>query len=112
MTLKEITLQVVKNLGNFESVRASVTYAIDAEDTMDALARAKADIEAAFDKLYAKRGLPKAEDVILERDILHINSPLLSRVIAMMQEGEITLPEILKTFEVSDDVMEMLQSIK
>ena len=30
----EVSLQVVKNLGNFESVRASITYAIDGEEQL------------------------------------------------------------------------------
>ena len=69
----EVSLQVVKNMGNFESVRATITYAIDGEDTLTALTRAKQDIDTAFNKLYEKRGIPT---VSIEKEPLTEDSPI------------------------------------
>ena len=97
----EISLQVVKNLGNFESVRAAITYAIDGEDTLTALTRAKHDIDTAFNKLYEKRGI---QAVSMEKEQLTEDSPIFNRLKKGLKSGEFTIEQIFGWYEVSDEI--------
>ena len=105
MKATEISLQVVKNLGNFESVRASITYALNGEDTLTALARAKRDIDTAFNKLYEKRGIPT---VSIEKEQLTEDSPIFNRIKKGLKSGELTLEQIFEWYEVSEEVERIL----
>jgi len=109
MKATEISLQVVKNLGNFESVRASITYAIDGEDTLTALARAKQDIDTAFNKLYEKRGIPS---ISMEKEPLTLNSPIFNRLKKGLKSGEFTIEQIFGWYEVSEEIERILLTDK
>ena len=101
----EISLQVVLPICNFESVRASITYAIDGEDTLTALARAKRDIDTAFTKLYEKRGIPA---VSMQKEQLTLNSPIFNRIKKGLKSGEFTLEQIFGWYEVSEEIERIL----
>ena len=105
----EVSLQVVKNLGNFESVRASITYAIDGEDTLTALARAKKDIDTAFAKLYEKRGIPA---VSMQKEQLTEDSPIFGRLKKGLKSGEFTLEQIFGWYDVSEEIEKILLTDK
>ena len=105
----EVSLQVVKNMGNFESVRASITYAIDGEDTLTALTRAKRDIDTAFEKLYEKRGIPT---VSMEKEPLTLNSPIFNRLKKGLKSGELTLEQIFGWYEVPEEIERILLTDK
>ena len=105
MKATEISLQVVKNMGNFESVRASITYAIDGEDTLTALTRAKKDIDPAFNKLYEKRGIPA---VSMQKEPLTEDSPIFNRLKKGLRSGELTLEQIFGWYEVSEEIERIL----
>lgn len=105
MEATEISLQVVKQLGNYESVRATITYAIDGEDTLTALARAKRDIDTAFAKLYEKRGIPA---VTMEKEPLTEGSPIFNRLKKGLKSGEFTIEQIFGWYEVSEEIERML----
>ena len=101
----EVSLQVVKNLGNFESVRATITYAIDGEDTLTALTRAKQDIDTAFNKLYEKRGIPA---MTMEKEPLTEDSPIFNRIKKGLKSGELTLEQIFGWYEVPEEIERIL----
>ena len=105
MEATEISLQVVKNMGNFESVRASITYALNGEDTLTALARAKQDIDTAFAKLYEKRGI---QAVSMEKEPLTEDSPIFNRLKKGLKTGEFTLEQIYGWYEVSEEIERIL----
>lgn len=105
----EVSLQVVRNLGNFESVRATITYAIDGEDALTALAMAKKDIDTAFAKLYEKRGIPSAS---IEKERLTEDSPIFNRLKKGLKSGEFTLEQIYGWYEVSDEIEKILLTDK
>lgn len=98
----EISLQVVKNLGNFQSVRASITYTLDEnEDTLTALSRAKEDIDNAFNHLYEKKGIPTAT---LEKEPLIVDSPIFNRIKKGLKDGKFTIEQVFGWYEVSEDI--------
>ena len=105
----EISLQVVKSLGNYESVRASITYAIDGEDTLTALTRAKQDIDTAFAKLYEKRGI---QAVSIEKEQLTEDSPIFNRLKKGLKSGEFTIEQIFGWYEVSEEIERILLTDK
>src|SRR5690554_6446553 len=107
MKLTEITFQSVKNLGNFESVRASVTYSIDGESVAAALERAKSEVDAAFNQLYEKRWIaPSAATV--EKETLTPHSAVYERIKHMLRDGEITIGEDEQMFFVTPEVLNTL----
>lgn len=105
----EVSLQVVRNLGNFESVRATITYAIDGEDTLTALTRAKNDIDVAFNKLYEKRGIPT---VSMQKEQLTEDSPIFNRLKKGLKSGELTLEQIFRWYDVSEEIERILLTDK
>ena len=107
MKLTEITFQAVKNLGNFESVRASVTYSVDGESVADALERAKSEVDAAFNQLYEKKGLSPAT-VALEKEVLEPQTAIFERIKRMLKDGETTMDEVQQMFAVSPEVLNLL----
>ena len=107
MKLTEITLQVVRNLGNFESVRASVTYAIESEGVNEALEKAKSEVDTAFNQLYEKRGIaPSAATV--EKETLTPQSAVYERIKRMLKDGEMTINEVEQMFFVTPEVLNTL----
>lgn len=101
----EVSLQIVKQLGNYESARATITYAIDGEDTLTALTRAKHDIDTAFEKLYEKRGIPT---VSMQKEQLTEDSPIFNRLKKGLKSGEFTLEQIYGWYEVSEEIERIL----
>ena len=107
MKLTEITFQAVKNLGNFESVRASVTYSVDGESVADALEKAKSEVDAAFNQLYEKRGIAPSAAAV-EKETLTPQSAVYERIKRMLKDGEITINEVEQMFFVTPEVLNTL----
>ena len=69
MKPKEITMQIVKNIGNYEMARLQATYELaDGEgDTREAMAdlfrEARKDLEYAFIQSYGKQSYSRDEEV-------------------------------------------------
>ena len=56
MKATEIKMQIVKNLGNYETCRLEVTYTInDNDDVIQSFTVAREQLEKAFYKAYEKR---------------------------------------------------------
>ena len=56
----EITMQIVKNLGNYETCRLEATYTLDENDDLtQSFITARKDLETAFAKAYEKPKEPK-----------------------------------------------------
>ena len=109
MKEKEISLQIVKQLGNFESVRATVTYALEGETALEGITRAKKDIEEAFELLYEKRGIPRIK---VEKERLTEDSPIFNRLKKGLKSGEFTLEQIFGWYEVSEEIERILLTDK
>ncbi len=53
MKAKEITLNLTRNLGNYETARMAVTYEVtDDDDVVDSFVSAKMEIDEAFERLF------------------------------------------------------------
>ena len=95
----EITMQIVKNLGNYETCRLEVTYTLDENDDLtQAFVTARQQLETAFAKAYEIK--PE----------LTIKSKEFNRVCNALFERRTTLVEVAKFFKISNDAMKELKS--
>ena len=103
MKAKEITMQIVKNLGNYETARLEAVYELMENETDLNLAfmSARNELEAAFNAAYQK---PKQ----IERKELTMISPELNRVCAALQNGQTDFADIQKYFIISKEVLNLL----
>ncbi len=65
-----ITMQIVKNLGNYEMVRLEATYTLtemEADNIEDSFVNARGQLERAFKKAYNKTEIERVEKDLLRR---------------------------------------------
>lgn len=102
MKAKEITMQIVKNLGNYETARLEAVYELlDGEDMNVAFMSARNELESAFKAAYQK---PKH----IERKELTMTSPELNRVCSALHNGQTDIMDVQKYFIISKEVMNLL----
>ena len=120
MKPKEITMQIVKNIGNYEMARLQATYELsDGEgDTREAMAdlfrEARKDLELAFIRSYGKQSYNRDEEVEEAtdqdevRDITTDKVRLttkrhVQRVLDALKNGEMTEDYVARNFDLTDD---------
>ena len=117
MKPKEITMQIVKNIGNYEMARLQATYELsDGEgDTREAMADlfrdARKDLELAFIRSYGKQSYYRDEDVDETDDVADITSGRVrlttkrqeQRVLDALKSGEMTVDYVLESFDLTDE---------
>ena len=104
MKIKEITMTIVKNLGNYESARAAVTYTVDPATTSTAMAMATAkdEIESAFNKLYGE------SSTYVEKTPLLPNTAVYEAVKIALSTGRMSKEDLVEKYEYTSDVFESL----
>ena len=91
----EITMQIVKNLGNYETCRLEATYTLDENDDLtQAFVTARQQLEMAFAKAY---GL-KPE--------LTLKSARFESICNALFQKRATLAQIENSFRISDEAMD------
>ena len=123
MKPKEITMQIVKNIGNYEMARLQATYELaDGEgDTREAMAdlfrEARKDLEFAFIRSYGKQSYNRDEEVEEveeatdqdEVDDITTDKVRLTtkrqeqRVLDALKNGEMTEEYVARNFILTDD---------
>ena len=119
MKPKEITMQIVKNIGNYEMARLQSTYELsDGEgDTREAMAdlfrEARKDLEFAFIRSYGKQSYNRDEEVEdatdqdevgdITTDRVRLTSRSVQRVLDALKNGEMTEPYVERNFNLTDD---------
>ena len=87
----EITMQIVKNLGNYETCRLEASFTLDPTDNLqDSFLQARLELEKAYEKCYGIK--PKLTEKSKEFD----------RVCTALHEGKTDIDELRKHFDVSD----------
>ena len=128
MKPKEITLQIVKNIGNYEMARLQATYELmegEAEER-DALAHlfreARKDLEYAFIQSYGKKSYSRDEEVtsvvteasdgeILTTDKVRMTTKRQEqRVLSALQNGDMTVEYVASNFLLSEEQMEFFKA--
>jgi hypothetical protein len=130
MKPKEITMQIVKNIGNYEMARLQATYElVDGEgDTREAMAdlfkEARKDLEFAFIRSYGKQSYKRDEDVeevenVVETDevgdittdkVRLTTKRQMQRVLDALQNGDMTIEYVERNFILTNEQVEFFSS--
>ena len=87
----EITMQIVKNLGNYETCRLEASFTLDATDDLtQSFVMARQELEKAYEKCYGIK--PKLTE----------KSEKFKRICKALHEGKTDIDELREHFDVSD----------
>ena len=87
----EITMQIVKNLGNYETCRLEASFTLDPTDNLqESFLQARRELEKAYEKCYGIK--PKLTE----------KSKEFNRICKALHEGKTDIEELRKYFDVSD----------
>ena len=122
MKPKEITMQIVKNIGNYEMARLQATYELsDGEgDTREAIAdlfrEARKDLEFAFIRSYGKKSYNRDEDGVETDDVRDITTDKVrltdrtcKRVLDALKNGEMTVEYVERNFILTDEQVDFFR---
>ena len=128
MKPKEITMQIVKNIGNYEMARLQATYELaDGDgDTREAMAdlfrEARKDLEFAFIRSYGKQSYNRDEDVeevenVVETDEVgdittdrvRLTSRSVKRVVDALRNGDMTIEYVERNFILTDEQVDFFR---
>ena len=105
MKATEITMQIVKNLGNYETCRLEATYTLDDKDDLtQSFVTARKQLEKAFETAYEI----KKDD----RKSLELNSKEFDRVCKALKDGKTDLKDLEKYFIVSQEAINYFKTNK
>ena len=115
MKAKEITMQIVKNLGNYETARFEATYTLDkGDDVEQSFLAARAELERAYAKAYEQpkqQSQPKQQPQPKERAVLTFEMPEYIRCKKALDNGKVTIAELQNHFILTEPIIiELLKS--
>ena len=86
----EITMQIVKNLGNYETCRLEASFTLDPTDNLqESFLQARRELEKAYEKCYGIK--PKLTE----------KSKEFNRICKALHEGKTDIEDLRKYFDVS-----------
>jgi hypothetical protein len=106
MKATTITMQIVKNLGNYEMCRLEATYTLtemEADHIEDAFVNARGQLERAFKKAYNKTEAERVEKGAIEKIAL-TDKKQISRVLKAVKDGRLLIDEVRSQFEITDEL--------
>lgn len=131
MKPKEITMQIVKNIGNYEMARLQATYELaDGEgDTREAMAdlfrEARKDLEFAFIRSYGKQSYNRDEDVEEVEDVVKTDQSAsrppfidkvrlttkrhVQRVLDALKNGDMSEEDVARNFILTDEQVDFFK---
>ena len=97
----EITMQIVKSIGNYETCRLMATYTLDPKDDIErSFLQARQELENAYAKCYGLK--PK----------LTTRSKEFDRIRKALSENKTDIEDLRKYFDVTDDAMDYFKEMK
>lgn len=120
MKAKEITLNLTRNLGNYETARMAVTYEMnDDDDVIDSFKSAQVEINEAFDELfpdyygveqYVEKSNEQIHEGILKTELIE-NSTEFDKIVKRIKSGAMTISDVEEYYCLSDNVRQALEQI-
>lgn len=105
MKATEITMQIVKSVGLYETCRLEATFTLDEGDNLDtSFKSARQKLEQAYKTAY---NLKKDN-----RKVLEFNSKELERVCNALREGKTNINELQEFFKMSDEIINYFKEKK
>ena len=111
MKATTITMQIVKNLGNFEMARLEATYTLtemEADHIEDSFVNARGQLERAFKKAYNKTEIERVEKGSIEK-IMLTDKKQMNRVVKAWRDGKLSTEEVRAQFEITDELKDFLK---
>ena len=121
MKAKEITLNLTRNLGNYEFARMAVTYEInEGDDVVDSFKSAQIEINEAFDALFpdyygVEQYTEKSNNAALEgkegtlKTELIENSSEFNKIAKRVESGTMTINDVEEYYCLNDNVRKALE---
>ncbi len=123
MKPKEITMQIVKNIGNYEMSRLQATYELsDGEgDTRESMAdlfrEARKDLEFAFIRSYGRQSYNRDEEVVetdeagdISTDKVRLTTKrYVQRVLDALKNGDMTVEYVERNFILTDEQVDFFR---
>lgn len=110
----EIKMQIVKNIGNFQSVRLEATYSLDSTsptEIEECFKKARFDLEKSFISIYSKNEIKEGvNDVEGDVEKSEPNKQQFQRLLKAYRAGNITIEEIESEFMLSDELRSILNN--
>ena len=106
MKATTITMQIVKNLGNYEMVRMEATYTLtemEADHIEDSFVNARGQLERAFKKAYNKTEIERVEKGAIEKITL-TDKKQMNRVLKAVRDEKFSIEEVRAQFEITDEL--------
>ena len=120
MKAKEITLNLTRNLGNYETARMAVTYEMnDDDDVIDSFKSAQVEINEAFDELfpdyygveqYVEKSNEQIHEGILKTELIE-NSTEFDKIVKRIKSGVMTISDVEEYYCINDSVRKALEQI-
>lgn len=119
MKEKTINVQIVKNLGNYESIRLGGEWELNGESVEQATKHALAELNAAWE--VCKKPVPqvkteqvaeKHEEVTDCRPVVTFKNDqvLLQKIVKRVQKTKITIDDVLKYYELDDEAKRCVEA--
>ena len=111
MKATTITMQIVKNLGNYEMVRLEATYTLtemEADHIEDSFVNARGQLERAFKKAYNKTEVERVEKGAIEKLVL-TDKKQMNRVLKAVRDGRLSIEEMRAQFEITDELKDFFR---
>ena len=103
MKATTITMQIVKNLGNYEAARLEATYTLtemEADHIEDSFVNARDQLERAFKKAYNKTEIERVEKGSIEKVVLS-DKKQMNRVVKAVKDERLSIEEVRSQFEIT-----------
>jgi hypothetical protein len=122
MKAKEITLNLTRNLGNYETARMAVTYEInEGDDVIDSFKSAQLEINEAFDALfpdynagsYVEKSAENYDnEMTIKKQQLMIDDEKFLKIKKRIMNGTLTIEDVEKYYELGEREREVLTTIE
>lgn len=105
MKAKSINVQIVKNLGNYESIRIGGEWELNGEQLDDAIRVAVSQLETAYKNTQPKEQ-PKTGKVSVR---FKQDNALLQKIVKRVQETDITIEGIEEHYTLDDEAKRTIE---
>ena len=120
MKAKEITLNLTRNLGNYETARMAVTYEMnEGDDVVDSFKSAQMEINEAFNELfpnyygveqYVEKSNEQIHEGILKVELVE-NSTEFDKIVKRIKSGAMTISDVEEYYCLNNNVRQALEQI-
>lgn len=119
MKAKTINVQIVKNCGNYESIRIGGEWELNGESVEQATQAALAELNAAWE--LCKKPAPQVKTEQVEEQPTHAadgrqvvtfqkDNELLQKIVKRVQKTKITIEDVLKHYALDDEAQRCVEA--